>query len=291
MKALVLTPEVVEAPPDTYGKALAEPDLVTTKERGVALLWELGETDEDGKLGIRYATLTTAHDKDRKRFYATLRNVVRAGGYGDGPYGELTREELRTGRYVMERTSIFDAVTILTEPVARYGAKAMAAFNERALNALRIAVLDTHEDIVTPENRAKVLAYFDEAATVTTTKVELIDLDPAATLAGLQAAVGGYIEPIVFPDGYEAYGHDEAKLIRLPANPVATAIWEQALIDGEYGEHLPGDYIAGPIVVVGPLDDEGDTQGLTDEAIVKLAGILVEAGVPPEAVAFKAAAR
>lgn len=285
MKALVLTPTEKEVRRTDF-RAIAEPDHVEHRpqHRTIAYLWALDDTADHGKPAVNYAKLTAGHDKDRKRFYASIRQVKRAGGYGDGPYGELTHEQIREGLYVMEQTSLFDQVTVFTEPVARFGAKAHAAFAEKALDALRLAVLDRHGDIARPDLREKILGYFGEELYETTTVATVIELDPADTLTGLQEAVGGYIEPLVAPDGYEAYGHDEAKLIQLPKNPVATAVWEEACDIGEYGR-IPGDYIAGPVVFVGPLDDEGDTTGLTDTALAELLDLVELHGATIPAVA------
>jgi hypothetical protein len=51
------------------------------------------------------------------------------------------------------------------------------------------------------------------------------EADNPPSLEELQAAVGGYIEPVdrFLPEGTVAYANEEGLLIGLPVNPVATA--------------------------------------------------------------------
>jgi hypothetical protein len=274
MKAIVLIPTVEEVDLRKF-RADDEPDrtegatLHFQPGRGVHYLWDLGDTDEERE-GVRYAKLSTGHDKDRKRFYASLRNVVRFGGktYRDGE-PDRTRDDVRAGGYIMESTSLFDSVTVFSEAVARYSAKRMAEFDQRALAALRVAVADRHSDLVTEEQRAKVLTFFDEELFVTKVVGRVLESDPGeSSLRFLQRAVGGDIEPVPLPGGFDGYADEDGKYRDggLAPNPVATALRERALVELEL-VGLPGDYVAGNLVVTAGLDEEGDTVYLTDDLV------------------------
>ncbi|MBT8227590.1 MAG: DUF3846 domain-containing protein [Dactylosporangium sp.] len=75
--------------------------------------------------------------------------------------------------------------------------------------------------------------------------------DPTAdSLEILQNAVGGLIDLVRLEHHLDAYVNDEGLLLRLPPNPVGTAMC-QLLADG-YVQAL----LVGPIVFVGEYDDE-----------------------------------
>jgi hypothetical protein len=77
------------------------------------------------------------------------------------------------------------------------------------------------------------------------------------SLSGLQSIVGGHIEALpIDSDRATVFLNEEGKLIGLPA----TALWTTAS-----GEVLDG--LAGHLVILGPVDEEGDTLPLTDEAL------------------------
>ncbi len=88
---------------------------------------------------------------------------------------------------------------------------------------------------------------------------EFRDIDP--TLATFQALVGGNIEAIRGP-GWTAYLHEEGKLLRLPANPVATTL--AARLGWSY---LYGDFLAGVVVFCGEVDRSGADTSLSDFAL------------------------
>jgi len=84
-------------------------------------------------------------------------------------------------------------------------------------------------------------------------------------LDALQLLVGGWIE-YVPTDALTVYCNEEGKIIPLPPNYRAT---------NAFGSELqPGDILAGDVVVLGELDDEGDTTGLTDEQAEAVLGIV-----------------
>lgn len=78
----------------------------------------------------------------------------------------------------------------------------------------------------------------------------------------LRRLVGGWIEGFPTPFGScDGWLNEEGKLENLPRNDLATAILrkENLLFDG--------DYIAGPFVITGPCDADGDTQGLSGDQL------------------------
>jgi Domain of unknown function (DUF3846) len=95
------------------------------------------------------------------------------------------------------------------------------------------------------------------------------------SLDWLQSMVGGSIEPIMLePSRAEAYVNETGKIDGLPPNPVATRLWEHHLAGSGYDPLM--DYIAGPLVIVGPLTEDGDTTGLTPEYERFLIGWMAE---------------
>lgn len=90
--------------------------------------------------------------------------------------------------------------------------------------------------------------------------------DTDLSLAWLQGQVGGWIEAVEFGPGLSAFINEEGKLKGLDFNPLATALWEIGL-DAVGLTHIPGDFLVGPVVVCGDVDDEGETRGLTDQQI------------------------
>jgi len=80
-------------------------------------------------------------------------------------------------------------------------------------------------------------------------------------LESLQKAVGGYIEAISC-DNLSFFLNEEGKLNNLPMNPLATL-----LVKHRIGQH---DYIAGDVVVLGDVDEDGETLGLSFEEMSDL---------------------
>jgi len=69
----------------------------------------------------------------------------------------------------------------------------------------------------------------------------------------MNEAVGGFFDVVRFGNlRFVAYINDEGKLIDLPENKIATALWYDS---GE--KILLGDYIAGDVVFIGDVDEEG----------------------------------
>ena len=64
-----------------------------------------------------------------------------------------------------------------------------------------------------------------------------------------QEFVGGYVEGITFPNGDLLLINEEGKLIGLPLNPEATALWRATFDNDNY---ITGrkDFVVGPAVLI-----------------------------------------
>ena len=91
--------------------------------------------------------------------------------------------------------------------------------------------------------------------------------DDSQRLDALQQYVGGLIEALpIYRNGEliaDGIGNDEAKLIGMERNELATAVM------GPNGL-FPGDYIAGPMVVMGPVDDEGVETSIPEDLAAEI---------------------
>ncbi len=84
-----------------------------------------------------------------------------------------------------------------------------------------------------------------------------------ASLDGLQAIVGGSIEALPIPaDKATVFCNEDGKGMHLPG----TAMWVE-------GDRVL-DIVAGSCVVLGPVNDEGETLALTDEALAYVKSVL-----------------
>lgn len=222
--------------------------------RGVTLRWSLGEVPAergDRGPGERFAELRTGHDKDRKQFYASVHNVT------------VSKWESGT----VEKFALMDSVIVMREPVARYSKKADEAFTETALTALRF-VYDGDTD-----GAHKIRGYFGENDVELRNWVEVVDIDDDAKLEGFQAAVGGWIEAAIMPEPFDAYINEDGKGLELLPNTPATELWKRGCREQELSR-IPGDYLAGNVVITGGIDDDGETVGLTDEQVAQLISAL-----------------
>lgn len=70
--------------------------------------------------------------------------------------------------------------------------------------------------------------------------------------------IGGGIEGIAVPNGGIGYIHKDGKLINLPRNDFATMMLA--------GYLFPHDYIAGPLLIFGPVQGEQETS-VSDDLI------------------------
>ena len=77
----------------------------------------------------------------------------------------------------------------------------------------------------------------------------------------LSDAVGGWIESIPASPEITVWCDEEGKLKGLPFNQVATDLWE---IFDIFGCVPAGDRLVGPIVIQGPIDEEGECTDCPD---------------------------
>lgn len=76
----------------------------------------------------------------------------------------------------------------------------------------------------------------------------------------LHEVVGGFYELVSFTERADAFVDEDGKSKRLPVNHLAT------FLTGRFQIGLrPDDYIVGPLVLLGPPDDEGDSTDLPDD--------------------------
>lgn len=100
----------------------------------------------------------------------------------------------------------------------------------------------------------------------TTGERKTVDLeDPSKSeLSIMQEVVGGWVEPVDVADGMTLWCNEEGKIQGLPSNYPAM----QSTSAGEF--LMPGDVIAGDVIITGGTDDEGDTLGLTEDQVSAL---------------------
>jgi hypothetical protein len=76
----------------------------------------------------------------------------------------------------------------------------------------------------------------------------------------LQQKVGGWVEAVGIPDtGTSIYLNEEGKLVGLPVNARASRLAH------EHHAVRPTDFIVGDVVVVGPVDAQGEETGLSEQ--------------------------
>jgi hypothetical protein len=78
-------------------------------------------------------------------------------------------------------------------------------------------------------------------------------IETNGTLAELSAAVGGYIEIVSLSEDAHAYVNEEGKLLGLPINDAATAIFQR--------NNGPVDVICGNMIILGSFADDGEYDG------------------------------
>lgn len=239
---------VIDVTPGTNTLVFDEPKVVEkTDKRTIDYEWTIGpvqapeNSDEEG--GTELAVLSVYHYGDRKLFVASLHTETQLpsrNGFS------IRRFSIMLGQAPEFR---------LVERVDRYSVKRLREFAARALAELREHAQDDG-----------VLSVFG-VKPVTTFTVSTLQ-NGESTLDWLQSMVHGDIEPIATTGRFEAYVNEDGKYVDggLPRNVVGTQLWEDQL--EEMGlDHLPGDYVAGPLVIVGPLSDDGDTTGASDELL------------------------
>jgi hypothetical protein len=99
-------------------------------------------------------------------------------------------------------------------------------------------------------------------------------------LAAMQKLVGGYIEALSLTDEVSAYINEEGKIEGLPRNEAGDRLVKHAL--STVGRTmLPGDYVAGPLVLMGQPDDEGYDTGVPESVVDLLQAAKVTIGTGP----------
>lgn len=89
-----------------------------------------------------------------------------------------------------------------------------------------------------------------------------------ASLKGLQTIVGGYIEAVNAKDT-TMFVNEEGKLNGSEFNPLATALW------WTLAPYMTGvDALFGPVVVLGPVDANGDETAVSADTLNVLADVL-----------------
>ena len=68
-------------------------------------------------------------------------------------------------------------------------------------------------------------------------------------LKAAQEFVGGYVEGITFPNGDYLIINEEGKLMGLPLNPEATALW-RATFDNDNYVTGRKDFVVGPAILI-----------------------------------------
>ena len=68
-------------------------------------------------------------------------------------------------------------------------------------------------------------------------------------LKAAQDFVGGYVEGITFPNGDYLIINEEGKLIGLPLNPEATALWRMTF-DNDHFLTGRNDFVGGPAILI-----------------------------------------
>jgi hypothetical protein len=101
-----------------------------------------------------------------------------------------------------------------------------------------------------------------------TTNGEVKELD-SIELPVLQESVGGYVQAISLREDVVMWLNEEAKIERLPHNPVGQTLW-----NGAYGADT--DYIQGNAVFTGGTDEHGETLPLSEERAREIRSVVLE---------------
>lgn len=100
-------------------------------------------------------------------------------------------------------------------------------------------------------------------------------------LASMQSLVGGYIEALSLTDEVSAYINEEGKYNGAHRNEAGTALVKHAL--ASVGRQLiPGDFIAGSLVLMGQPDDEGEDTSVPESIVDLLNAVGIKIGAPGE---------
>ena len=75
------------------------------------------------------------------------------------------------------------------------------------------------------------------------------DVKDEPTLKSAQKFVGGLVQGIEFPNGDYMIVNEESKMLNMPLNPEATALWRMTFTEDKY---LWGydDHVRGPVILI-----------------------------------------
>lgn len=91
-------------------------------------------------------------------------------------------------------------------------------------------------------------------------------------LEHLQSVTEGWVQALDTPPGLTFWCNDDGKIIGQPLNLVATMLW------WAFDERVAGlDYLAGPVVITGGVDEEGETLSIPD-SLLRVVYDLLETG-------------
>ena len=94
-------------------------------------------------------------------------------------------------------------------------------------------------------------------------ELEELAVPLGGTASALSKGVEGWYECICFPAEFDMWLNEEGKLEQLPHNPRAQRLWDRYFGPGT-------DWLVGPVVITGCVDEEGETLGLTPEQIASI---------------------
>ena len=77
----------------------------------------------------------------------------------------------------------------------------------------------------------------------------ITDKKDEPNLKAAQEFVGGYVECVTFPNGDLLLLNEEGKLMGLPLNPEATALWRAHFTKDKYAFGYD-DFVVGPAIVI-----------------------------------------
>ena len=77
----------------------------------------------------------------------------------------------------------------------------------------------------------------------------ITDKKDEPNLKAAQEFVGGYVECIQFPNGDLILVNEEGKLMQLPLNPEATALWRATFTKDKYAFGYD-DWVSGPAILI-----------------------------------------
>ena len=97
----------------------------------------------------------------------------------------------------------------------------------------------------------------------TTGEVKEVEFTQGTALSVLQSGVDGWVQAIDLSDDLTLWLNEEGKLVDLPHNIAAQALW-----DSRFGYDT--DYLVGDVVLTGGVNEEGETLGLSDEQVESL---------------------